>query len=489
MHVSPSGTVHIVSAGPCNIAADQAGNSSYNPAPTVHQSFTIAKATPTLHVTNSPVSYDGSIHAAIVSGSVPGTPSNILTGGAANQTSADTYAVTANFVPTDSTNYNSLTGATAGNFIINQVSSTTVVTCPANQTYTGSAITPCTVSVTGAGSLSLTPAPNYSNNTNVGTATASYTYAGDANHTGSSNSKNFTINNASQTITFNPLSDKTYGDADFTISANANSGLTVTFGSLTNSVCTVSGTDVHIVAQGTCTLRASQTGDTNYNAADNVDQSFNVAKKAASVTPDAISKTYGDVDPTLTGTLIGFLPADSVTATPTPTPTPTVTPTATPTPTPGENECKHEHAECNINGSGKSCCEGLTCVPSGNPSGNGHCQVGTTPTPTPTPSPTIDPCADNQCATPTPTPTPTPTETTTNSGGPGDGLGCATHDCSNHPSSQGSTGGQVLGASTGPQVLGLSTTSGEENYLLQLIQAAGAFVSGSLGFIFFKKNG
>jgi large repetitive protein len=315
MHVSPSGTVHIVSAGPCNIAADQAGNSSYNPAPTVHQSFTIAKATPTLHVTNSPVSYDGSIHAAIVSGSVPGTPSNILTGGAANQTSADTYAVTANFVPTDSTNYNSLTGATAGNFIINQVSSTTVVTCPANQTYTGSAITPCTVSVTGAGSLSLTPAPNYSNNTNVGTATASYTYAGDANHTGSSNSKNFTINNASQTITFNPLSDKTYGDADFTISANANSGLTVTFGSLTNSVCTVSGTDVHIVAQGTCTLRASQTGDTNYNAADNVDQSFNVAKKAASVTPDAISKTYGDVDPTLTGTLIGFLPADSVTAT------------------------------------------------------------------------------------------------------------------------------------------------------------------------------
>jgi hypothetical protein len=181
--------------------------------------------------------------------------------------------------------------------------------------------------------------------------------------------------------------------------------------------------------------------------------------------------------------------ASTPTATPTPTPTPTVTPTATPTPTPGENECKHEHAECNINGSGKSCCEGLTCVPSGNPSGNGHCQVGTTPTPTPTPSPTIDPCADNQCATPTPTPTPTPTETTTNSGGPGDGLGCATHDCSNHPSSQGSTGGQVLGASTGPQVLGLSTTSGEENYLLQLIQAAGAFVSGSLGFIFFKKNG
>jgi hypothetical protein len=117
-------------------------------------------------------------------------------------------------------------------------------------------------------------------------------------------------------------------------------------------------------------------------------------------------------------------------------------------------------------------------------------QVTVSPTPTDTPTVTETPPVDPTVTpAPTDTITPTPTETTTNSGGPGDGLGCATHDCSNHPSSQSSTGGQVLGASTGPQVLGLSTTSGEENYLLQLIQAAGAFVSGSLGFIFFKKNG
>src|SRR5207302_1543621 len=50
--------------------------------------------------------------------------------------------------------------------------------------------------VTGAGGLSLTPAPTYTNNTNAGTATASYTYAGDANHTGSSDTKNFTIDKA-----------------------------------------------------------------------------------------------------------------------------------------------------------------------------------------------------------------------------------------------------------------------------------------------------
>ena len=59
-----------------------------------------------------------------MSGSVGGSASNILTGGAATQTNAGTYAVTANFTPTDTTNYNSLTGASAGNFVINKATPT-----------------------------------------------------------------------------------------------------------------------------------------------------------------------------------------------------------------------------------------------------------------------------------------------------------------------------------------------------------------------------
>ena len=42
----------------------------------------------------------------------------MLTGGAATQTTAGTYAVTADFVPTDTTNYNTLIGLSAGNFVI-----------------------------------------------------------------------------------------------------------------------------------------------------------------------------------------------------------------------------------------------------------------------------------------------------------------------------------------------------------------------------------
>ena len=83
------------------------------------------------------------------------------------------------------------------------------MTCPASLIYDGSARTPCTVAVTGAGGLSLTPAASYSHNTDAGTATASYTYAGDANHDGSSDSKDFTINKRNVTASIS-AADKTY---------------------------------------------------------------------------------------------------------------------------------------------------------------------------------------------------------------------------------------------------------------------------------------
>ena len=74
---------------------------------------------PTLSVNNSPVTYNGNPQAATVSGSVAGTVSNVKYNGSSSvPTNAATYAVTADFAPTDTKNYNSLTGASAGNFVI-----------------------------------------------------------------------------------------------------------------------------------------------------------------------------------------------------------------------------------------------------------------------------------------------------------------------------------------------------------------------------------
>ncbi|WP_296688459.1 hypothetical protein, partial [Thiothrix sp. UBA5583] len=85
---------------------------------------------------------------------------------------------------------------------------------------------------------------------------------------------------SNQTITFADLSNKALGDADFNISATASSNLTVSFSSQTLGVCTVAGTSVHLVDAGTCTIRASQAGNSTYNAAADVDRSFTVSPAA-----------------------------------------------------------------------------------------------------------------------------------------------------------------------------------------------------------------
>ena len=110
-------------------------------------------ATPTLSVTNSPVVYNGSAQAAVVSGSVTGVVSAVKYDGSATvPTNAATYAVTADFVPTDTTNYNSLTASSAGNFVISKATPTLSVT-NSPVTYDGAAKS-AAVSASVAGTVS-----------------------------------------------------------------------------------------------------------------------------------------------------------------------------------------------------------------------------------------------------------------------------------------------------------------------------------------------
>jgi hypothetical protein len=92
------------------------------------------------------------------------------------------------------------------------------------------------VTVTGAGGLSLTPTPVYANNTAAGvnTASASYTYGGDANHDGSSDSKNFSINKAN-TSTVAGSASATFGDTSVSLTAtvsNTSNAATVNQGTV-----------------------------------------------------------------------------------------------------------------------------------------------------------------------------------------------------------------------------------------------------------------
>ncbi len=94
-----------------------------------------------------------------------------------------------------------------------------------------------------------------------------------------------------QTISFAPLANKTFGDADFVVSATATSNLTVTF--VASGTCTISGASVHLTAAGNCTITASQAGNSDYNAAPNVSRSFVIATPAVTLTLSPASVTGG----------------------------------------------------------------------------------------------------------------------------------------------------------------------------------------------------
>jgi uncharacterized protein (TIGR03437 family) len=133
--------------------------------------------------------------------------------------------------------------------------------------YTSSATAVCTVSgnlatIVGAGICSVVA--SQSGNTNY-LAAPSVT-------------QSFTVSQATQSISFPAPASVGLGVPPFALTATASSGLTVTFSSTTQSVCTVSGSLVTIVALGTCTITATQSGNSNYLPAVSVTQSFVVGK-------------------------------------------------------------------------------------------------------------------------------------------------------------------------------------------------------------------
>ncbi|MGQ2983168.1 YDG domain-containing protein [Flavobacterium sp.] len=119
---------------------------------------------------------------------------------------------------------------------------------------------------------------------------------------------------ANQTITFGALSNVTYGDAPFTVTATASSGLAVTFASSDENIATVSGNTVTITGAGTVTITAQQEGNAAYNPAPAVPQELVVNKKVLTVAGAVVEdKIYngGDVA-VITGMLSGTVDGDIV---------------------------------------------------------------------------------------------------------------------------------------------------------------------------------
>ena len=318
-------TVTIVSAGTCEIDADQTGDSSYFAATTVSRSFTIAPKPITMSVAIANKNYDGSSSA-----SVSGTPT--LTGlvsGDANYVAVDTSEITAAFANPDAAVGKSVTVTLGDDVLIagssGNRSARYTVTLASTPVATISKISQATLSMTsastmvfgqsiplvatggsGSGTLSYAqvsgPCTVSGSNvtaTGAGSCVVSATRTADTNYNAATSS-NFpiTVSKASQSVNFTstvPVS--AVAGTTYTPSATATSGLTVAFSITTGNgtVCSLSSGVVTFSASGTCVITAAQTGDSDYNAATSVTQTIVAGKINQTLTFGAISaKDFDD---------------------------------------------------------------------------------------------------------------------------------------------------------------------------------------------------
>jgi hypothetical protein len=116
-----------------------------------------------------------------------------------------------------------------------------------------------------------------------------------------------------QSITFDPLPDNTYGAA-FALTASASSALPLSY-TVVSGPAVIVGSNVALTGVGTVTIRASQAGNSAYFAAPDVERTFTVNPAFLTVSANSLTKPYGGADPVLTwqitsGALVG---ADTLT--------------------------------------------------------------------------------------------------------------------------------------------------------------------------------
>ena len=134
-----------------------------------------------------------------------------------------------------------------------------------------------------------------------------------------------------QTISFSKISEKVYGDV-FTLDATASSNLEVSY-SVLSGPATISNGEVTITGVGQVSINANQAGNSTYNEATEVTQSFTVYKATLTVTADDQTKIYGTQNSTLNFEYDGFVNGEEASVIDTP---PTATTNATEVSTVGD---------------------------------------------------------------------------------------------------------------------------------------------------------
>ena len=331
--VDDNGLVTIHGAGSTDITATQAGNADYAPAPAITRTLYVGKAL--LRVEANPASRTYGEANPVFTGTVTGSVGNdnitaSYVSNAVVTTAAGTYpdgitpmldanvrldenytirgfnntltitpapltvvAADANWIfgTTKPTFSGTLTGLVAGDVITATFDSraTAATAIGVYDASTPEAITP-TLQDPG------TRLGNYALTTTKGT---------------------LTIANEQVISGFAPFAGPvTYGAASFLITGvtGGATGNSVVFSSSNEAVATVSGSTVTVTGVGTAVITATQAGDATYLQATSA-QVLTVTPAPLTVTSTNASRTVGTANPVFTGTVVGVVGGDGITAT------------------------------------------------------------------------------------------------------------------------------------------------------------------------------
>jgi hypothetical protein len=253
---------------------------------------------------------------------VNGSGQASVTGGSA--WNAGTYSVTG--VYSGDADYTAATSNMVA-VTVNQATPTVTVTCSPNSIAYGGT-TSCTAHVSaGTGTASFTggssqpgpwtePVDGSGNavlagfsNWAAGTYTVQATYSGDSNYNGASGSTVLTITASAPVLSWATPAAITYGTPLSGIQLDTTSG-------------GIAGTFAYTPAAGTVLPAGTQALSVTFTPTDSSDYSTQTAtvtlvvnKAPLSVTPNNASKTYGTVNPAFTGSIVGLVNGDTITAT------------------------------------------------------------------------------------------------------------------------------------------------------------------------------
>jgi hypothetical protein len=304
-----SNVLTLTGPGQVAVEATQVGNTNWNPAAPVSQSINVSLAGQTISFGglapqvygNAPFSLNATASSGLpvtYSSSAPSVAQ--ISGGTVTIMEAGTAIITASQAG-DGINYSAAQGVSQTLTVDREWQTITVQPLETNLitldqftnmiplTATASSGLPVAFALEAGSPATLTNGNALASLGVTGTITVLASQAGNVDYSMAPEAVlTLEVTNGNQTVAFNPIANQIVTNAPFQLTATASSGLPVQF-SVVSGPATINGNVLTLTGPGLVAVEATQAGNTNWNPAAPVNQSFNVGLALASAAAPIIT--------------------------------------------------------------------------------------------------------------------------------------------------------------------------------------------------------